>query len=50
MRAVRVEEIPSFMLDIDTPEDLDALADALADAPRRTAVYTRDALSRVQRG
>ena len=47
---VRVEEIASFMLDVDTPEDLDALAEALADSPRRTAVYTRDALSRVQRG
>ncbi len=38
------------MLDVDTPEDLDALAEALADSPRSTAVYTRDALSRVQRG
>ncbi len=47
---VRVEEIASFMLDVDTPEDLDALAEALADSPRSTAVYTRDALSRVQRG
>lgn len=47
---VRIEEIPSFMLDVDTPDDLDALAEALADAPRSTAVYTRDALSRVQRG
>lgn len=48
--SVRVAEIGSLMLDVDTPDDLDALADALADAPRRTAVYTRDALSRVQRG
>ena len=47
--SVRIAEIGSLMLDVDTPEDLDALADALADAPRRTAVYTRDALSRVQR-
>lgn len=47
---VRTDEIASFMLDIDTPEDLDALAEALADSPRRTAVYTRDALSRVKRG
>lgn len=47
---VRIEEIASFMLDIDTPDDLDALAEALADAPRRTAIYTRDALSRVKRG
>ena len=47
---LRVEEIASFMLDVDTPEDLDALAETLADAPRSTAVYTRDALSRVQRG
>jgi 2-phospho-L-lactate guanylyltransferase len=48
--AVRIEEIVSLGLDIDTPQDLDALAEALADAPRRTAVYTRDALSRVRRG
>ena len=48
--ALRVEEIASLMLDVDTPDDLDALAEALADAPRRTAVYTRDALSRVRRG
>ena len=47
---VRIVELPSLMLDVDTPEDLDALAEALRDAPRRTAVYTRDALSRVQRG
>ena len=47
---VRVAEIASLMLDIDTPEDLDALAEALADSPRGTAVYTRDALSRVRRG
>ncbi len=46
---VRIAEIPSLMLDVDTPEDLEALAEALADAPRRTAVYTRDALSRVRR-
>ena len=32
---MRVEEIASFMLDVDTPEDLDALAEALADSPRR---------------
>ena len=25
---------PSLMLDVDTPEDLDALAEALADSPR----------------
>jgi 2-phospho-L-lactate guanylyltransferase len=47
---VRVSELASLMLDVDTPDDLDALAGALADAPRRTAVYTRDALSRVRRG
>ena len=47
---VRVAEIASLMLDVDTPEDLDALAEALADSPRATAVYTRDALSRVRRG
>ena len=48
--SVRVAEVASLMLDVDTPEDLDALAETLADSPRATAVYTRDALSRVRRG
>lgn len=48
--SVRIAEIQSLMLDVDTPADLDTLAEALADSPRRTAVYTRDALSRVRRG
>ncbi len=47
---VRIAEIESLMLDVDTPDDLDALAEVLRDAPRKTAVYTRDALSRVRRG
>ncbi len=47
--SVRVSELPSLLLDVDTREDLDALEEALARAPRRTAFYTRDALSRVAR-
>ena len=46
---VRISELPSLLLDVDTREDLEALAQALASAPRRTAFYTRDALSRVAR-
>ncbi|HVP03935.1 MAG TPA: 2-phospho-L-lactate guanylyltransferase [Solirubrobacteraceae bacterium] len=47
--AVRVQELPSLLLDVDTLEDLEALQQALAQAPPRTAFYTRDALSRVAR-
>ncbi len=47
--SVRISELPSLLLDIDTREDLEAFEAALADAPRRTAFYTRDALSRVAR-
>jgi 2-phospho-L-lactate guanylyltransferase len=32
---VAVEELPSLALDLDTPDDLEALASALADAPAR---------------
>ena len=46
---VRIARIPSLLLDVDTAEDLDALAEHLAQAPARTAVYTRSALSRVRR-
>lgn len=46
---VRIAQIPSLLLDVDTAEDLDALAEHLAQAPARTAVYTRSALSRVRR-
>ncbi len=46
---VRIAQVPSLSLDIDTAEDLDELAEQLAQAPAGTAVYTRDALSRVRR-
>ena len=44
---VRLQEIPSFMLAADTPEDLDALSEAPDASPRPTARYTREALSRL---
>jgi len=47
--SVRISELPSLLLDVDTRADLDALEQALASASRRTAFYTRDALSRVAR-
>ena len=46
---VHVAEVPSLLIDVDTADDLDALAERLAQAPRETAVYTRAALSRVRR-
>lgn len=48
--SVRIERPASLLLDVDTVEDLDALASALKAAPPGTALYTRDALSRVRRG
>ena len=46
---VRIAQVPSLLLDIDTADDLDALAERLAQAPAGTAVYTRDALSQALR-
>lgn len=46
--SVRVIEVDSLLLDVDTREDLDALAHLLAGLPRATALYTRDAMSRVR--
>lgn len=43
---VHIAQVPSLLLDIDTAEDLDALAERLAGAPPATALYTRAALSR----
>ena len=44
----RVEEVPSLMLDVDTPEDLAALRDAL-DAATGGAAHTRGMLNRLSR-
>lgn len=47
--AVRVQEVRSLQLDVDTTDDLDALVAVLDGAPRKAAFYTRDALTRVRR-
>lgn len=47
--AVRIVEVSSLQLDVDTTDDLDALVAVLATAPRTAAFYTRDALTRVRR-
>lgn len=47
--SVRVREVPSLAHDVDTTDDLDALVAVLDAAPRKTAPYTRDALTRVKR-
>ena len=45
---VRVEEVPTLMLDVDTREDLEALRDALA-AATGGAAHTRGMLNRLSR-
>ncbi|MCU0314288.1 MAG: 2-phospho-L-lactate guanylyltransferase [Solirubrobacteraceae bacterium] len=47
--AVRIEDVPCLHLDVDTCADLDVLGEALGGAPKKAAVYTRDALARVRR-
>jgi 2-phospho-L-lactate guanylyltransferase len=47
---VSVDEVESLLLDVDTAEDLEALAHGLAAAPRERAMHTRNAISSMRRG
>jgi 2-phospho-L-lactate/phosphoenolpyruvate guanylyltransferase len=46
---VRVAELDSLALDIDTADDLEALAHGLAGAPRQRAQHTRNAINSMRR-
>ena len=47
---VRVSEVESLLLDVDTADDLEVLAHGLAGAPRERAMHTRNALNSWRRG
>lgn len=47
--AVRIAELPSLLLDVDTGADLEALAAALEGRPKRDSFYTREVLARLRR-
>ena len=47
--AVRIAELPSLLLDVDTGDDLETLAAALQDRPKRDSFYTREVLARLRR-
>jgi 2-phospho-L-lactate guanylyltransferase len=46
---VRIAELDSLALDVDTAEDLEVLAHGLAGAPRERALHTRNAMSNLRR-
>ena len=46
---VRIVEVPSLLLDVDTADDLIVLAAALDGLPRRQSYYTREVLARLDR-
>ena len=46
---VRIAELPSLLLDVDTIDDLHALDAALAGRPKRDSFYTREVLARLKR-
>ena len=47
--SVRIAEIPSLLLDVDTIDDVHALAAALDGRPKRESFYTREVLARLKR-
>jgi 2-phospho-L-lactate guanylyltransferase len=46
---VRIAELESLALDVDTADDLEVLAHGLAGAPRTRALHTRNAMSSLRR-
>ena len=44
-----IAELPSLLLDVDTGDDLEVLAAALQDRPKRDSFYTREVLARLRR-